>query len=789
MMKIRRAVVMGSGVMGAQIAAVLAAAGVRVHVLDLASTEPPKSLPKELQKDPRLPKLLEKNFRSARSILAIEGLKYLRPSPLFSPSHMQNIIPGNFDDDMSVLADADWVIEAVIEKLEIKKDLHKKMAAVVRPGVPVTTNTSGISLVSICDGLPDHYQAAFFGTHFFNPPRYMRLLEVIAHPGTDRKLMDALSKWIDHRLGKGLVEALDTVNFIANRIGVFANQITLKHMADLNLNIETVDAITGKLMGRPSSATFRTMDVVGLDTFVHVANNTYDKAPDDPFREVFKSPQWVLDLIKAGTLGQKSGDIGCFKKSADAAGKRVILAYRPDTKTYEPQNVAPVAWLEEASKISDLGQRFAFIFKQSDKQSGPAATFIWRIMRDVWSYSALLLDSIAAGDPRRVDEAIRWGFNWEMGPFELWQNLGIDSVAERMTKEGAKLPAWLKPGKTFYTDAKPARTPTFLAKSKKVLESKSGTLRDLGDGVACFEFHTKMNALDSVMMETLRKSIAAVSKDFDALVIGNDADNFSAGANLKEIVGLIQKNDFNTIDSFIREFQGTLQMLKFAPFPSVSCPRGLVLGGGCETSMHATLRVAAGETYAGLVEAGVGLIPAGGGTKELALRAYDFAAMAERGDPMQFLQRAFLLIGMAKVSTSGHDACEMGLLPQASTLITLSKDHQISQAKHEALNMIRRGYVPAQPRAAVAVAGDPGIQTFRLMLYNMVEGRMISPHDALIATKMATVLCGGEVDAGSVISEQDFLDLERRVFVELCREKKTQERIEHMLKAGQALRN
>ena len=787
MMKIRRAVVMGSGVMGAQIAAVLAAAGVRVHVLDLASAEPPNlaSLPKELQKDARLPKLLQKNFRSARAILAIEGLKYLRPSPLFSPSHMQNIIPGNFEDDLSVLADADWVIEAVIEKLEIKKDLHKKIAEIVRPGVPVTTNTSGISLSSICEDLPEHYQAAFFGTHFFNPPRYMRLLEVIAHPDTDRKLMDALSRWIDHRLGKGLVEGLDTVNFIANRIGVFANQVTLKHMADLNLNIETVDAITGKLMGRPSSATFRTMDVVGLDTFVHVANNTFDKAPDDPFREVFKSPQWILDLIKAGTLGQKSGDVGCFKKSSDASGKRVILAYRPDTKTYAAQEVSPVAWLEEASKISDLGQRFAFIFKQTD----PAATFIWRIMRDVWSYSSLLLDSIAAGEPRRVDEAIRWGYNWEMGPFEMWQNLGVDAITDRMKKEGAKLPAWMKPGKAFYTDAKPARTPTFLARSKTVLETKSATLRDLGDGVACFEFHTKMNALDRLLMETLQKSVATVSKDFDALVIGNEADNFSAGANLKEIAGLIQKGDFPTIDSFIREFQGTLQMVKFAPFPSVSCPRGLVLGGGCETSLHTSLRVASGETYAGLVEAGVGLIPAGGGTKELALRAYDCVAMAERGDPMHFLQRAFLLIGMARVSTSAFDACEMGLLPQGSTLITLSKDHQISQAKHEALNLVRRGYVAAQPKMAVSVVGDPGIQTFKLMLYNMVEGRQISAHDALIATKMATVLCGGEVDPGTMISEHDFLELERRMFVDLCREPKTFARIEHMLKTGQALRN
>lgn len=778
---------MGSGVMGAQIAAVLAAAGVRVHLLDLPSDEPiePTKIPKELQKDPQLPAQLKANPRSSRSVLAIAGLQHLKPSPLYSRSHLQNIIAGNFDDDMAVLADADWVIEAVIEKLDIKKNLHDRMSKHVRPGVPVTTNTSGISLSSICEDLPEHYQAAFFGTHFFNPPRYMRLLEVIAHPGTDRKLMAELSGWIDRRLGKGLVEALDTVNFIANRIGVFANQITLKHMAELGLNIETVDALTGKLMGRPSSASFRTMDVVGLDTFVHVANNTYDKAPDDPFREVFKSPPWIQDLIAAGHLGQKSGDVGCFKKSSDATGKRVILAYRPETKSYAEQEVTPVPWLGEASKIGATAKRFEFIFNQDD----PASTFIWRIMRDIWSYSALLLDSIAAGEPRRVDEAIRWGFNWDMGPFELWQSLGVSRISARMQEEGAKLPAWFKPDQDFYTAAKPARTPAFLTGSKVILESGSASLRDLGDGIACFEFHTKMNALDSQLMETLQKSVAAVARDFDGLVIGNEADNFSAGANLKEILGLIQKEDFATIDSFIRDFQGTLQMVKFASFPTVACPRGLVLGGGCETALHASIRVAAGETYAGLVEAGVGLIPAGGGTKELALRAYDHVSYADRGDAMPFLQRAFMLIGMAKVSTSAHDACEMGLMPAGTTLITLAKDHQISQAKHEALNMVRRGYVPAQPRAAVQVVGDPGIQTFRLMLYNMVEGKMISDHDALIATKMATVLCGGEVDAGSIISEQAFLDLERRVFVELCRETKTRDRIEFMLKNGKPLRN
>lgn len=810
---IRKAAVLGAGVMGAQIAAVLAAAGVRTYLLDLSSNEPPA--------DKKLAGAVGKNFRSTRAVLAIENLKQLKPSPLYTASSLVNIVPGNFDDDMSVLSDCDWVIEAVVERLDIKQNIHKRIGEYVRPHVPVTTNTSGISLEDIVKSMPEEYARRFFGTHFFNPPRYMRLLEIIPHHNTDEKLKNELCDWIQSRLGKGIVNARDTVNFIANRIGVFATQSVLKHMSELKLNIETVDNLTGPLVGRAKSATLRTMDVVGLDTFAMVARNTYDREPNDPYRELFRGPKWLEELIEAKALGQKTGNVGCYKKATGAGGKSEILAYRPESKTYEPQKPQTFAWEADAGKERDLVKRVRHILAQNDD----GALFIWRSMRDLFSYSALLLENIAGGIPKPLDDALRWGFNWDMGPFELWQALGYDAILERMRKDGAPLPNWAKPGLKFY-DPAPAspewfanvsfqdsgarsqlavsrdtmlqvpkqphlhRLPQFENKADKrvVLSNKSASLVDIGDGIAALVFHSKMNSIDFGITELLMQSVARVQKDFAGLVLANEGGNFSAGANLKVILEAIHTQKWADIDRLLREFQGALSMVKFAPFPTVSCPYGLTLGGGCEVALHTTWRVAAGETYAGLVEIGVGLIPAGGGTKELALRAYELMGLAERGDPMPFLSRAFTLIGMAKTSSSGHEAVEMGLLP-ATTKVSLSRDHLTERAKRLALGLVAEGYVPRSPATGIKVVGDPGIQTFRMMLYNMVEGKQISPYDALIGEKIATVLCGGEVDPGTVVDEQWFLDLERRVFLELCQQKNTADRIEHMLKTGKPLRN
>ena len=803
--KIRRAAVLGAGVMGAQIAAQLAAAGVRTYLLDLATDQPPK--------DPKLAKKLGQKFRSARSIGAIEQLKQMKPAPLMSSSILPSIIPGNFDDDMSVLADVDWVIEVVAERLDIKKSIMTKVCEYARKDIPITTNTSGLSLNAIFEGFDEFLKRRFFGTHFFNPPRYMKLVEIIPHQESDMELVHSLATWIEERLGKGIVYAKDTINFIANRIGVFTLQASFQHMQDLGLDVETVDLLTGKLMGRPASATMRTMDVVGIDTFAHVARNVYDYAPDDPYRDTFLPPKWIENLIEKGSLGQKTGSVGAYKKTKEK-GKTKILAFRPESGDYVDPSPQQFPWLGKAQKNRDVFARSGEIIAEDDD----GAKFFWRVLRDTFVYSALLLEEIAEGDVRAVDDAIRWGFNWEWGPFELWQGVGFDLIRQKIIQDGCQLPSWCTSGLAFYQPSPGSiqwsvTGPTekvsvqggrdkiqkknheyYLPKRQNhddervVLSSSEGSLLDLGHGVACLVFHSKMNALNGKLIQFIQDAVAKVEEKFAGLVVANDGAVFSAGANLMEILESINQKRFDQVDQVIRVFQGTMQLLKYSSFPTVSCPHGLVLGGGLEVALHTSRQLLAGETYAGLVEAGVGLIPGGGGTKELALRSYQAVSVAENGDPMPFLQRAFLLIGMAKTSTSGAEAIEMGLFPQGAS-VSLSKDHQVERAKGMVLEMLNRGYVPPLPQQGVKVVGDPGIQTFKLMLYNMVQGGMISAYDAVIGEKIATILCGGEIDGGQKVDEQHFLDLERRMFVELCQEEKTKARIEAMLKTGKPLRN
>jgi len=806
-LKIRKACVLGAGVMGAQIAAHLAAAGVRTYLLDLPSNEPPT--------DAKMKKLVGNRFRSFRALAAIEQMKSLKPAPYASASVIPNLIAGNFDDDMSVIAECDWVIEAVAEKREIKKAIHSKIAEFAPTHIPITTNTSGINVADMCENFPEHLRQNFFGTHFFNPPRYLHLVEIIPHDGMNEELAGHLSNWIAERLGKGIVRAKDTTNFIANRIGVFNLQITIKHMQELGLNIETVDALTGKFMGRPSSATFRTLDVVGLDTYAHTTKNVFDNAKHDPFLNDFQISPWITSLIAAGSLGQKSNSVGCYKKSKDASGATAILAYRPAGKSYETQNANVPAWMSDASKLSSVMDRLNFASAQSDA----AGQFIWRTLRDTMVYAATVIQEIADGHPQAIDNAIRWGFNWEFGPFELWQGMGYDQVREHMKKDDCKIPKWCVEGLKFYRPV-PASPewhltgPDFVinastgnaesverprhqfnlptahgsADERVLLSNKGASLVNIGDGVACLTFHSKMNTLNDDIIKLTFEAIEKVKRNFDAMVIGNAAENFSAGADLRNFVKLIDAKDFKGVDQMLRMFQGAMQMIKFAPFPTVSCPHQLTLGGGCEVSLHTTTQVLSGETYAGLVEIGVGLIPAGGGTKELALRAYKYIENADKGDPMPFLQRAFQLIGMAKVSTSGHEAIEMGLYPRHAR-VSLSRPHQILRAKEEALHLHRAGYVAASAAESIPVIGDAGIQTFKLGLYNMMQSGFITEYEALIGEKIATVLCGGAIDGGQTVSEQYLLDLERDVFVELCQQPKTRERIEHMLKNGKPLRN
>lgn len=807
-LKIRKTAVLGAGVMGAQIAALLGAAGITTWLLDLELTEPPA--------DAKLAKALGSKFRSGRAMGALETLKKLKPSPLLSESALELIIPGNFADDLSVISECDWIIEVVIEKLEIKRSIHKRISEYKRPGVPITTNTSGIPINDIVSELGDEYARDFFGTHFFNPPRYMKLLEVIAGTKTNPELFSQVSEWIESHLGKGVVIANDTVNFIANRVGVLSLQSTLHHMADLKLNFETVDQLTGKLMGRPSSGTLRTMDVVGLDTCVHVAKNVYDKASNAPLRNMFLAPSWLSQLIETGALGQKTNDKGCYLKSKDSKGKTEILVFRPDQNQYVKQEAQNFSWIGAAEKERNLLKRLNYILDQKDE----GAELIWRILRDTFSYSALLCDEIASGEIKRIDDAIKWGFNWEMGPFELWQGLGFEKILERLKKDRAELPSWIKTGLAFYSpspDSMAAETlgitEQFNSKKQKmqnviakpydyilpnkenkedkrvIFSNKSASLLDIGDGASLLVFHTKMNAVDADLLSLTQRALAYSSQHFDAMVIGNQGPAFSAGANLKSLLEQIERKDWTGIDQMLRQFQGTMQLIKYAPFPTVACPHGMTLGGGCEITLHASHRVVYSETYTGLVEVGVGLIPGGGGTKELALRAYDLAQQGDKADPFAFIQKNFMLIATGQVSTSGQNAVEMGLYPKSNTQFTLSRDRQISEAKATALNVRRLGFKTPLPRTGIKALGDGSINTLRMALYNMLEGRMISAYDAFVGERVATVLCGGEIDSGTVVDEAWFLDLERRVFVELCQQEKTKERIGYMLANGKALRN
>lgn len=798
-LNIRQAAVLGAGVMGTQIAALLAAAGIKTHLLDLASPE--------------------ESSRSSRAMRAIENLQQLKPSPLYNEAATALLVPGNFDDDMEVLAHCDWILEAVVERLDIKQALHRKISQYARPGVPVTTNTSGIKLVDIAAEFSTEDKQRFFGTHFFNPPRYMKLLEIIPHPETKPELLEAFEGWSAARLGKGIVRARDTVNFIANRIGTFCSQSVLKAMDELGMKVETVDALTGPLIGRPKSATLRTADVVGLDIGAAVALNNYEKAPDDPYRDWFLPKPWLANLIEKGHLGQKTNSIGIYKKAKDAAGNTEILAYRPATQTYEPQNPDVFPWSAAAAQEKDLVKRIQLILQHDD----PGAQMVWRNLRDIFSYSAYLLRDISDGLVQPVDDAMRWGYNWAMGPFELWQALGFDTILARMQRDQVKIAPWLREGLSFYSPMPASKEwkaaggprsqmqvtgrgienreipqasyqfalPSFENKSdpRVITSNASASLVDIGDGVACLTFHSKMNTLNPEISKLLETSLERVKSGFQAMIIANDAPNFSAGADIRDFLGAMQTKNWDVVDQGEIYFQGILGQLKFAPFPVVSCPTGLTLGGGCEVSLHTSHRIMAAETFAGLVEVGVGLLPAGGGTKELALRAYELAAQGDKADPMPFLQRGFELIFSARRSTSGFEALDMGLYPRESTQVSLSREHLVEKAKRTALTLAANGFMPKLPREKIPVVGRRGLAMFKERLGSLVAAKKISAYDAFIGERIATIFCGGDVPEGTLVSEQGFFDLERILFVELCQQPQTAERIQHMLKTGKPLRN
>ena len=793
--RIERAAVLGAGTMGAAIAAHLANVGVKVLLLDI--------VPQGEQDRNKIARMgLER---------AIKG----RPAAFYLKDFARLVEVGNFEDDMEKLGDVDWIIEAVVERLDIKRQLFEKVDQYRKPGSIVSTNTSGISVNAIAEGRSEDFRKHFLGTHFFNPPRYMKLLEIIPGKDTDPAVVEFISRYGEDVLGKGIVYAKDTPNFIANRIGVFGMMYTLRVMEELDLSIEEVDALTGKVMGRPKMATFRLADMVGIDILYHVAKNVYDNAPNDEWREIFKPPQWLEEMVQKGWLGDKTKQ-GFYKKVKGEGGKkeRLVLDYK--TLEYRPAKKASFPSLEMAKQEEDLARRLKVLISGKDK----GAQFAAKTLAALFVYSANRIPEIA-DDVVNVDRAMEWGFNWEKGPFQLWDLIGLEKSLDIIKGNGFEVPAKVqemvdKGCSSFYKEEvtqKGVRRYFYdfeskdykeiepnpriiilpdLKKAKRVVrENAEASLIDIGDGVACLEFHTKMNAIGPGILQMVHEALEEVKKNFVGLVIGNQGEHFSAGANIALLLMAIQNEEWEDIDWMVRSFQGATMALKYFEKPVVAAPHGITVGGGCEFCLHCHRIRAAAETYMGLVEVGVGLVPAGGGTKEMALRNLShIPADMPRGvviDPFPYLRRAFETIGMARVATSAHEAREIGFLTPCDG-ISINKDYLIHDAKETVLALVRTGYKPPMP-ARVRVPGRDGYAYLEMLIYNMQVSGYISEHDAKIGRHVARILSGGDVPAGTWVEEQEFLDLEREAFLSLCGEPKTQERIQHMLTTGKPLRN
>jgi 3-hydroxyacyl-CoA dehydrogenase len=796
-MQIRRAAVLGAGVMGAQIAAHLANAGVPCLLLDIV----PRELTKE---EAALGLTLESpRVRNRVSQAGLDAARKARPAAFFSPEAADLISTGNFDDDLPRLKDCDWVIEAIIENLDIKRDLYSRLEPHLHPEAIVSSNTSGIPIGKLVEGRGESFRRRFLGTHFFNPPRYLHLLELIPTPETAGEVSCFISGFCDRALGKGIVYARDTPNFIANRIGTFAMLDGIRVMIEGGYSIEEVDALTGTLIGHARSATFRTMDIVGLDTAVHVARNLYDSVPDDEKREVFKVPEGLEKMVASRLLGDKTKG-GFFKKAGDE-----ILTLDLTTLEYRARQKPKFASVEAAKNVDNLEERLRALVYAKDR----AGEFLWRTLSESLIYTANRIPEIADSIVE-VDNAMKWGFAHELGLFETWDAIGLERSVAQMREDGRAVPAnierMLTAGhKSFYTtiDGVPhyydltqggykaqrvlggVTILKSLKDQNKVIRKNAGSsLIDLGDGVACVEFHSKMNSLGGDSIQMINASLKEVEKNFEGLVIGNQGANFSVGANIMLILLGAQEGEWDELHAAVRLFQNTTMGLRYSAKPVVVAPFQMTLGGGCEMVLHADRNVADAESYIGLVEVGVGLIPGGGGTKEMAVRAWDAVADNPEADHFSYLRRYFEMIAMGKVATSAVEARHSGIL-RSSDRIVMNRERVIAEAKQAVLSLVREGYRPPQPRTDVLVLGEAALTKFKLGVHMMKRGGYISDHDAIVGTKIAEVMSGGALTRATRVSEQYLLDLEREAFVSLCGTKATQQRLAHMLKTGKPLRN
>ena len=798
--RIKKVAIIGSGIMGSGIACHFANIGVEVLLLDI--------IPRELTEKENS-KGLSFEDKVVRNRLVNEALSSSlksKPSPIYHQKFANRITTGNLEDDIHKVANVDWIMEVVVERLDIKKLVFEKLEKFRTPGTLITSNTSGIPIKFMSEGRSEDFQKHFCGTHFFNPARYLKLFEIIPGPKTASDVLDFLGSYGEKFLGKTSVIAKDTPAFIGNRVGIFSIQSLFHAVKDLDLTVEEVDKLSGPVIGRPKSATFRTVDVVGLDTLVHVANGIKENCPKDERLELFELPEFITTMMGNKWLGTKTKQ-GFYKKSVSAEGKKEILSLDLNTLEYRSAKRAKFDTLELTKTVDKVVDRFKILVSGKDK----AGEFYRKSFTALFAYVSNRIPEIT-NELYKIDDAMKAGFGWEHGPFQIWDAIGVDKGIELMNAEGLEPAEWvnemLASGSTSFYSIKEGATYAYnipsksqtkvpgqdsfiildnIRKTNEVFKNSGVVIEDIGDGILNLEFQSKMNTIGGDVLAGLNKAIDLAEKDFAGLVIGNQAANFSVGANIGMIFMMAAEQEYDELNMAIKYFQDSMMRMRYSSIPTISAPHGMALGGGCELSLHADKVVAAAETYMGLVEFGVGVIPGGGGSKEMALRAQD---QFQKGDvQLNVLQEHFLTIGMAKVSTSAYEAFDLNLLQKGKDVVVVNKDRQIAVAKQHAKLMAESGYTQPTKRTDIKVLGKQALGMFLVGTDSMQESNYISEHDMKIANKLANVMAGGDLSEPTLVSEQYLLDLEREAFLSLCTERKTLERIQHMLKTGKPLRN
>jgi 3-hydroxyacyl-CoA dehydrogenase len=798
--RINKVAVIGSGIMGSGIACHFANIGAEVLLLDIV----PREL-NEKEKKQGL-SLEDKHVRNRIVNEALQTSLKSNPSPIYHPDFAKRITTGNLEDDIAKVKDVDWIIEVVVERLDIKKQIFDNIEKHRKPGTLITSNTSGIPIKFMNEGRSDDFKNHFCGTHFFNPPRYLKLFEVIPGPDTSNEVIEFLEEYGEKFLGKTSVVAKDTPAFIGNRVGIFSIMSLFHQVKDLGMTIEEIDKLTGPLIGRPKSATFRTVDVVGLDTLVHVSNGLHENCPDDERNDLFKLPDFIEKMMKNEWLGSKSGQ-GFYKKVKNKDGSSEIKSLDLNTMEYRDKESPRFELMNKTKSIDNVAERFPILIEDDSK----AGKFFRKNFAALFAYVQNRIPEIS-DELYKIDDAMKAGFGWQHGPFQIWDAVGLEKGIELMKEEGYEVADWIsdlsassqktfysvKNGNTYYYDI-PKKEQTKvpgqdafiildnIRESKKVFENKGVSVQDLGDGILNVEFRSKMNSIDGDVLNGLNHAIDLAEKEYQGLIVANNGQNFSVGANIGMIFMFAVEQEYEELNAAIKYFQDTMMRMRYSSIPTISAPHQMALGGGCELSLHADKVVASAETYIGLVEFGVGVIPGGGGSKEMTLRA---AQTFQKDDvELNRLREHFLTIGMAKVAKSAYEAFDLNILQKGKDIVVVNDNRRIAIAKKHALLMAEEGYTKPIKTNNVKVLGRQALGAFLVGTDQMMAGKYISEHDKKIANKLAYVMSGGDLSAATMVSEQYLLDLEREAFLSLCGERKTLERLQHMIKNGKPLRN